>query len=159
MHGHGGILLEQHKLCALHYDLKADDRMFFFTTTGWMMWNFVVSSMLVGAVPILYDGNPSWPEPDALWRLAQDSGTRLFGASPTLQQLQENAGLVPKNKFSLPKLGSIMLAGSPVSAECMKWFYDNVKEDLYVAPGSGGTDVCGGFVAPMPGLTVHACVI
>src|SRR5690606_4780850 len=85
VHGHGGIILEQTKLCALHYDLKPGDRMFFFTTTGWMMWNFVVSSMLVQACPILYDGNPTWPEPDALWKMTDDAGARLFGASPTLQ--------------------------------------------------------------------------
>ncbi len=156
VHGHGGITLEQSKLCSLHYNLKPGDRVFFFTTTGWMMWNFVVSSMMVGARPILYDGNPTWPTPDTLWQLAQDSGTKLFGASPTLQQMQENAGVVPKSKFDFPKLECIMLAGSPVSAECMQWFYNNVKQDLYVAPGSGGTDICSGFVGPMPGLPVRA---
>lgn len=159
VHGHGGIILEHHKLSALHYDLKPGDRVFFYTTTGWMMWNFVVSSLLVGARPILYDGNPTWPAPDTLWQLAEDSGTRLFGASPTLQQMQHNAGVVPKDKFRLEKLGLIMLAGSPVSAECTKWFYDNVKRDLYVAPGSGGTDICAGFVGPMPGLPVEAGII
>jgi acetoacetyl-CoA synthetase len=159
VHGHGGIILEQSKLCSLHYDLKPNDRMFFFTTTGWMMWNFIVSCMLVEARPILYDGNPTWPEPDALWAMTDKAGARLFGASPTLQQMQENAGIVPKNKFAFEKLGSIMLAGSPVSAECMEWFYKNVKSDLYVAPGSGGTDICSGFCGPMPGLPVKAGVI
>ncbi len=159
VHGHGGIILEQSKLCSLHYDLKPDDRMFFFTTTGWMMWNFIVSSMLVEARPILYDGNPTWPQPDALWEMTDKAGARLFGASPTLQQMQENAGIVPKNKFAFEKLGSIMLAGSPVSAECMEWFYKNVKSDIYVAPGSGGTDICSGFCGPMPGMPVKAGVI
>lgn len=156
VHGHGGIILEQTKLCALHYDLKPDDRMFFFTTTGWMMWNFLVSSMLVQARPILYDGNPTWPTPEALWDMTDKAGARIFGASPTLQQMQENAGIVPKDKFAFEKLGSIMLAGSPVSAECMDWFYKNVKSDLYVAPGSGGTDICAGFCGPMPGMPVKA---
>jgi len=159
VHSHGGILLEQHKLGVLHYNLKPEDRLFFFTTTGWMMWNFVVGSMLYGAVPILYDGNPTYPEPDALWKLADDAGAALFGASPTLQQMQENMGIVPKDKFAFKKLESIMLAGSVVSAECTKWFYDNVKSDLYVAPGSGGTDICSGFNGPMPGLPVKAGVI
>lgn len=159
VHGHGGIILEQSKLCALHYDLKPDDRMFFFTTTGWMMWNFVVSAMLVQARPILYDGNPTWPEPDALWKMTDAAGARLFGASPTLQQMQENSGIVPKENFKFEKLGSIMLAGSPVSAECMDWFYKNVKADIYVAPGSGGTDICSGFCGPMPGMAVKAGVI
>lgn len=159
VHGHGGILLEHHKLSALHYDLKPDDRMFFFTTTGWMMWNFVVSSMLVQARPILYDGNPTWPQPDALWEMTDRAGARLFGASPTLQQMQENAGIVPKDKFRFEKLGAIMLAGSPVSAECTAWFYNNVKADMYVGPGSGGTDICSGFCGPMPGMPVKAGII
>jgi acetoacetyl-CoA synthetase len=159
VHGHGGIVIEQTKLCSLHYDLKPDDRMFFFTTTGWMMWNFVVSSMLVEARPILYDGAPTWPEPEALWEMTDKAGARLFGASPTLQQLQENAGIVPKNKFKFEKLGAIMLAGSPVSAECTAWFYNNVKSDILVGPGSGGTDICSGFCGPMPGMPVKAGII
>jgi acetoacetyl-CoA synthetase len=159
VHGHGGITLEQHKLCALHYDLKPDDRIFFFTTTGWMMWNFVVSSMLVEARPILYDGNPTWPEPDVLWKMADEAGARLFGASPSLQQMQQNAGIVPKDKYKFDKLDCIMLAGSPVSAECTEWFYRNVKADLYLGPGSGGTDICSGFCGPMPGLPVKAGII
>jgi len=159
VHGHGGIILEQYMLGVLHYNLKPQDRLFFFTTTGWMMWNFVVSTLLYSAVPILYDGNPVYPEPDALWKLADDAGAVLFGASPTLQQMQQNMGVVPKDKFKFEKLEFIMLAGSVVSAECTKWFYDNVKSDLYLAPGSGGTDICAGFCGPMPGLPVKAGVI
>jgi acetoacetyl-CoA synthetase len=159
VHGHGGILLEQHKLTALHYNIKPGDRMFFFTTTGWMMWNFVVSSLLSQACPILYDGNPTWPTPDALWKMTDDAGAALFGASPTLQQMQENAGIVPKNLFKFEKLQSIMLAGSPVSAECTAWFYNNVKADLFAGPGSGGTDICSGFCGAMPGMAVKAGII
>jgi acetoacetyl-CoA synthetase len=159
VHGHGGILIEQTKLCSLHYDLKPDDRMFFFTTTGWMMWNFVVSSMLVEARPILYDGAPTHPDPLALWEMVDKAGAKLFGASPTLQQLNENAGIVPKDHFKFEKLGAVMLAGSPVSAECTTWFYHNVKEDMLVGPGSGGTDICSGFNGPMPGMPVKAGII
>jgi acetoacetyl-CoA synthetase len=159
VHGHGGIILQHYVLGVLHYNLKPQDRLFFFTTTGWMMWNFVISSLLYDACPILYDGNPTYPEPDALWKMCDDAGAVLFGASPTLQQMQQNMGLVPKDKFAFEKLESIMLAGSVVSAECTKWFYDNVKSDLYVAPGSGGTDICNGFCGPMPGLPVKAGVI
>ncbi|MEI7949260.1 MAG: acetoacetate--CoA ligase [Gammaproteobacteria bacterium] len=159
VHGHGGILLEQLKLSVLHYDLKPDDRMFFFTTTGWMMWNFIVCSMLAEARPILFDGNPTWPEPDHLWKMTDEAGARMFGASPTLQQMQENAGIVPKHKYKFEKLGAIMLAGSPVSAECTNWFYENVKADMLVGPGSGGTDICSGFCGPMPGMPVKAGII
>ena len=159
VHGHGGIILEQHKLSSLHYNLKEGDRNFFFTTTGWMMWNFLITSMLVGARPVLYDGNPTWPEPDFIWKLADEAGANLFGASPSLQQMQENLGIVPKEKYKLERLESIMLAGSPVSAECTHWFYDKVKSDMMVGPGSGGTDICSGFVGSMPGLPVKAGII
>jgi acetoacetyl-CoA synthetase len=156
VHGHGGILLEQMKLDTFHYNLKAGDRMFFYTTTGWMMWNFLISSILIGVKPVLYDGNPAYPEPDNLWRITDAGAVNLFGASPTFVQMQENAGVVPRNKYALSSLETIMLAGSPVSAECMHWFYKNVKQDLWVVPGSGGTDICSGFCGGMPGLPVYA---
>jgi acetoacetyl-CoA synthetase len=145
VHSHGGILLEQMKLESLHMNLKPGERMFFYTTLGWMMWNFLVGSMLLGVVPVLYDGNPGYPDGETLWRLVEQSGATLFGASPTFVQ-----------KFSLSGLQAIMLAGSPVSADCMAWFYENVKEDLWLLPGSGGTDICSGFVGGVPGPPVYA---
>ena len=156
MHGHGGILLEQLKLQHLHLDLRAGDRMFFYTTTGWMMWNFLVSSLLLGVCPVLFDGSPAHPAPDVLWQVAQDAGVRLFGASPAYVELMSRAGIVPGDRFELPRLHAIMLAGSPVSAACGAWFYDNVKPDLWLATGSGGTDVCTGFVGGVPTLPVYA---
>ncbi len=156
VHGHGGITLEQMKLSTFHMNLKRNDRMFFFTTTGWMMWNFLVSSMLIGVKPILYDGNPAYPEKGQLWKLVESTQANVFGASPTFVQMQEKFGIVPREEFDLSSLDSIVLAGSPVSAECMAWFYDNVKSDLWVAPGSGGTDVCSGFVGGAAGLPVYA---
>jgi acetoacetyl-CoA synthetase len=154
--GHGGTTLEQMKLTTFHMNMKPGDCMFFFTTTGWMMWNFLVSSLLAGVRPLLYDGNPAYPAPDALWVLAEQAGAKLFGASPTYQQMLEKFGVVPREKFDLSKLEALVLAGSPVSAECMAWFYDNVKRDLWVCPGSGGTDVCSGFVGGTPLLPVYA---
>jgi acetoacetyl-CoA synthetase len=156
VHSHGGILIEQMKLSCLHFDLKPGERLFFYTTLGWMMWNFLVSSMLVGIVPVLYDGNPNYPDGETLWRLTEASKATLFGASPTFVQMQQQAGIVPRDLFELEHLGSIMLAGSPVSAECMAWFYENVKDDLWLLPGSGGTDVCSGFVGGVPGDPVYA---
>lgn len=156
VHSHGGILIEQLKLSCLHFDLKPGERLFFFTTSGWMMWNFLVSSMLVDVVPVLYDGNPNFPDGKVLWKLAEESKATLFGASPTFVQMQQQAGIVPRDLFELSELKSIMLAGSPVSAECMAWFYDNVKDDLWLLPGSGGTDVCSGFVGGVPGDPVYA---
>ena len=145
-HSHGGIILEQMKALHLMWDLHPGDRLFFFTTTGWMMWNFLVSVPMAGVVPVMYDGNPAWPDPDVLWKMVEDTGAAMFGASPTYQAILAKAGLQPGRKFDMSKLESIMLAGSPVTAECAAWFYDNVKQDLWVAPGSGGTDVCSGFV-------------
>ncbi|MDH4072394.1 MAG: acetoacetate--CoA ligase [Gammaproteobacteria bacterium] len=156
VHSHGGIMLEQMKLSSLHFDLKQGERLFFYTTLGWMMWNFLVSSLLVGVVPVLYDGNPNYPDATALWRVVEKSRTTLFGASPTFVQLQQQAGIVPRDLFDLDSLGGVMLAGSPVSADCMAWFYDNVKRDLWVMPGSGGTDVCSGFCGGVPGPPVYA---
>ncbi len=156
MHSHGGILLEQLKLQTLHMDLRPGDRMFFFTTSGWMMWNFLVSSLLVGVQPVLYDGSPAYPGPDALWRIAQDCGVSFFGASPAYVDMMAKAGVVPGATFDLSRLRAIMPAGSPVSAECTAWFYDNVKPDVWVATGSGGTDVCTGFVGGVPTQPVYA---
>src|SRR6185312_8218361 len=116
MHGHGEILLEQLKLQGLHMNLRAGDRMFFFTTTGWMMWNFLVSSLLLGVCPVLFDGSPAHPSPDVLWQVAQDAQVSFFGASPGYVDLMSRAGIAPGNAFDLSRLRSIMLAGSPVSA-------------------------------------------
>ena len=154
--GHGGILLEQLKHVAFNYDMHPGERLFFFTTTGWMMWNFLASALLSNVVPVLYDGNPAWPAPDVLWQMVDDSGTTLFGTSPTYVAALQKGGFVPREKFKLTTLQSVTLAGSPVTPEAMEWFYRNVKQDLWVANGSGGTDVCTGFVAGVPTLPVYA---
>src|SRR5258708_4867766 len=156
VHSHGGILLEQMKLQTLHLDLRAGDRLFFFTTSGWMMWNFLVSSLLIGVRPVLYDGSPAYPGLDVLWRIAQDCGVNLFGSSPAYVGLMSKGGIVPAASFDLPEPRAIMPAGSPVSAECTAWFYENVKPDVWVATGSGGTDVCTGFVGGVPTQPVYA---
>lgn len=156
VHCHGGTLLEQMKSTHLHMDMHPGEKLFFYTTTGWMMWNFLSSSILVGAIPVYYDGNPAYPESDVLWKMVEQSGANFFGASPTYQQILERSGIVPKDRFDLSQLKSVMLAGSPVTAECMAWFYDNVKRDMYVMNGSGGTDVCTGFNGSVPTQPVRA---
>jgi acetoacetyl-CoA synthetase len=155
-HGHGGIILEQLKHVTLNFDMHPGEKIFFFTTTGWMMWNFLVSSLLSNVVPVLYDGNPAYPSPDVLWKMVDDSGTKLFGASPTYIAGLEKAGIVPKERFKLASLESLTLAGSPVTPEHMEWIYQNVKSDMWVASGSGGTDVCTGIVMGSPLLPVYA---
>jgi acetoacetyl-CoA synthetase len=156
MHSHGGILIEQLKHIAFNFDMHAGERMFFYTTTGWMMWNFLVSSMLSNVTPVLYDGNPAWPDGDLLWKMVQDTKATLFGASPTYQSILEKNGVVPKDKFDLSALQSVMLAGSPVTPECQAWFHENVKKEAWVAPGCGGTDICSGFVGGVVTLPQYA---
>jgi acyl-coenzyme A synthetase/AMP-(fatty) acid ligase len=119
--------------------------LFFYTTTGWMMWNFLVSSLLLGVKPLLYDGNPACPGPGVLWEMAQNARVTMFGASPAYVDGLSRAGVVPGDSWDLSALDTVMLAGSPVSAECAAWFYRNVKRDLWLHVGSGGTDVCTGF--------------
>jgi acetoacetyl-CoA synthetase len=153
---HGGILLEQLKLQHFHMDYRAGERAFFFTTSGWMMWNFLASMPLSGVCPVLYDGNPAYPAPDVLWKVAQDSRASFFGASPAYVEVMAKAGIVPRERFDLSHLRAVMPAGSPVSPECTAWFYRNVKQDLLVATGSGGTDCCTGFVGGVPTQPVYA---
>lgn len=154
--GHGGILLEQLKLQHFHMDYRAGERAFFFTTTGWMMWNFLASMPLSGVCPVLYDGNPAYPTPDVLWKVVQDSRASFFGASPAYVDVMAKAGIVPRERFDLSHLRAIMPAGSPVSPECTAWFYRNVKQDVWIATGSGGTDCCTGFVGGVPTQPVYA---
>jgi acetoacetyl-CoA synthetase len=156
VHGHGGILLEHLKHLHFNYDVHAREALFFFTTTGWMVWNFVVSSLCADVVPVLYDGNPAFPGADSLWTIIEQSRATLFGTSPAFIAHQQRAAVVPKERFDLSHLQSMTLAGSPVTAECMQWVYDNVKRDLWVASGSGGTDCCTGFVGGVSKLPVYA---
>src|SRR4051812_11321135 len=111
---------------------------------------------LVGVAPVLCDGNPSHPDVDVLWRIAQDSRARLFGASPTFVELMQKAGVVPRERFDLSALDVVMPAGSPVAPAITAWFYTDVKDDLDVASGSGGTDICTGLVGGVPTLPVRA---
>src|SRR5450756_1468630 len=155
-HSHGGILLEQLKLQHLNMNLSQGDVLFFYTTTGWMMWNFMVSSLALGVKPLLYDGNPAYPEPDALWRMAAEAKVTLFGGSPAYADMLAKRGVVPKDSHDLTALECVMLAGSPVSPEVYAWFYRNVKRDLWLHVGSGGTDVCAGFTGGSPTLPTYA---
>jgi acetoacetyl-CoA synthetase len=156
VHGHGGILLENLKNATFHFDLHPGDRVFFYTTSGWMLWNFITSTPLTGAVPVLYDGHPAYPTPDALWKMADEAGVASFGASPTYVDQLSRSGIVPRERYGLERLRTINLAGSPATPESMAWFYRNVKADLWVANGSGGTDCCTGFVGGVPTLPVRA---
>jgi acetoacetyl-CoA synthetase len=156
VHGHGGITLEMFKLAHFHFDLKPGGVMFFFSTTGWVMWNIVVASLLSGAAAVLYDGNPAHPDPDVLWRMAADTGTTFFGASPTYVSLMQKNGVHPREKYDLSRIAGILLGGSPVTPESMVWCYENINPDLWLTSQSGGTDVSSGFVGASPTLPVYA---
>ena len=156
VHGHGGILLEHLKMLALHHDLGPADRFFWFTTTGWMMWNFLVSGPAVGATIVLFDGNPGHPDLGALWRLAEETGTTYFGTSAPFLLACRKAGLVPREIADLSALRGLGSTGAPLPAEGFTWVYETVGDRLQLQSLSGGTDVCTGFVGGVPLLPVYA---
>lgn len=155
-HSHVGVLLEHLKLMHFHLGLGPGSNMFFYSTTGWMMFNLLIAALLTGSASTLYDGNPAYPEPDFLWKLAADTKATMFGASPTFVQIMEKAGLEPGKKFDLSALECVMAAGAPSTPETFAWFYKGVKEDLWVTSQSGGTEICSGFVGAVPSLPVYA---
>lgn len=156
VHGHGGILLEHLKLLSLHSDTKEGDRFFWFTTTSWMMWNVLVSAMLVGATSIMYDGSAAYPDINVLWKTAEDTGMNIFGTSASFINACMKAGTVPRDQFDLSSLRSVSYTGSPLSPAGFKWIYDKVGKDMWVTGVSGGTDVCTAFLCGSPLLPVRA---
>ena len=154
--GHGGILLEHVKVLSLHMDLGSDDRFFWFTTTGWMMWNLLIGGLLIGATVVLYDGDPAHPDIGTLWRYARDSDVTYFGASASYIQACMDAGVRPAEECGLETLKGIGSTGSPLSPESFRWVYDNVSATALLGSFSGGTDLCTGFVGPCPLLPVRA---
>lgn len=156
VHCHGGILIEHAKQLALQLDLGRGDRFFWFSTTGWMMWNLLVSGLVVGSTVVLYDGNPAHPSPDALWRLVDEVGITCFGVSAPYLQSCMAAGLRPGADLGLPALRTVGSTGSPLSPEGFAWVYAEVKRDVLLASVSGGTDVCTAFVGAVPTLPVRA---
>lgn len=156
VHSHIGVLLEHLKLMHFHLNLKPRSVMFFYSTTGWMMWNILIAALLTGSAAVLYDGNPAHPAPDFLWKLAADTRATCFGASPTYIQIMEKHGLRPGESFDLSSLESIVVSGAPSTPETFAWFYRCVKRDLWVTSQSGGTEICSGFVGAAPVLPVYA---
>ena len=154
--GHGGILLEQLKHQNLHLDMHADDRAFWFTTTGWMMWNFLVGVLLTPASIVLYDGSPAAPSLDRLWDLAAEAGITCFGTSAAFIAGSMKAGVHPAGGGrDLGALQSVGSTGSPLSPEGFRWVYDELGADTWLFSTSGGTDVCTAFVGGVPLLPVY----
>jgi len=153
--GHGGIVLEHLKKVRLHIDLGEGDRFFWFTTTGWMMWNLLIGGLLAGAAVVLYDGSPAAPDLGALFDLAEESGITCFGTSASYIGSLQNAGLAPGEDHELAALRSVGSTGSPLSPEGFTWVYEKLKSDVWLFSTSGGTDLCTAFVTGCPILPVH----
>ena len=146
----GGILIHHMKELSLHTDVKREDRIFYFTTCGWMMWNWVTSSLALGATVVLFDGSPFYPKPGALFRLAEDTGMTIFGTSARYITALEKVGLRPKENFDLTSLKAMLSTGSPLHSGEFEYVYREIKDDLCLSSISGGTDLNGCFAAGNP---------
>jgi acetoacetyl-CoA synthetase len=155
VHGQGGILLEHLKKLRLHLDARAGDRLFWFTTTGWMMWNFLVGGLLSEASVVLFDGNPAYPDLGTLWDLADAAGITSFGTSAGYIAACQKADLQPRAGRDLSRLDSVGSTGSPLAPEGFDWVRDRLGEDVWLFSTSGGTDVCTAFVGGVPTLPVY----
>ncbi len=155
VHGHGGMLVEHLKAVSLHMDVGRGDRFFWFTTTGWMMWNFLVGGLLVGSTIVLFDGSPAYPDLGALWRLAEKHRISCFGTSAPFLLSCLKAGMRPGEDADLSALRTIGSTGAPLPPEGFRFVYDAIGPDVLLASISGGTDVCTAFVGGVPILPVY----
>ncbi|MDF3874557.1 acetoacetate--CoA ligase [Pseudomonas putida] len=156
VHGHGGIVVEQVKLLALHNDLGPEDRFYWFSSTGWVMWNLQIGGLLVGSTICLFDGNPGWPDAGTLWRFAGENGVTFFGAGAAFYTSCMKAGIEPRAIADLSNLRAIGSTGSPLPPEGYEWIYGHVAADIFLAPISGGTDIASAFIGGIPTLPVIA---
>ena len=156
VHGAGGTLLQHRKEHLLHTGLGRDDVLFYFTTCGWMMWNWLASALAGGSTIVLYDGSPGYPDLNALWRMAERTGVTAFGASASFVEACMRSGLSPRSVADLSRIRAVLSTGSPLSAEGFRWVYQHVNSDLLLASISGGTDIVSCFVLGNPNLPVFA---
>jgi len=156
VHGAGGTLLQHYKEHDLHTDLKREDVITYYTTCGWMMWNWLVSSLQVGATLYLYDGNPVYPDSEILWKKITENKVTVFGTSPKYLSIFGKQGVIPKKKYNFNSLRAILSTGSPLPEETFKWVYNNIKTDLQLSSISGGTDIISCFMLGNPTLPVFA---
>ena len=154
-HSHGGVLLEHLKYMHFHNDVKPGENFFWFTTTGWMMWNFLQASLLAGATPVLFDGSPGYPDLNSLWKLADELPIHHFGTSAPFLVACMKKGLTPGADFNLQHLRSIGSTGAPLPPEAFDWVYEQVSRDVWLCSMSGGTDVCTAFVGGIPNKPVQ----
>jgi len=155
VHSQGGVLLEQLKYVTFHNNFKSGERCFWYTTTGWMMWNYIHGSLLVGATMVLYDGSPGYPDLTALWKFSADARIHHFGTSAGFILACIKAGVKPR-AYDLKTLRSISSTGSTLPPEGFEWIYNEVRKDIWLASMSGGTDVCSAFVGGNPTWPVYS---
>lgn len=155
VHGAGGTLIQHLKELQLHTDLHREDTIFYFTTCGWMMWNWLVSSLAIGATVVLYDGSPFYPDPYAMWRMAEELGITVFGTSARFIATCEAEGVKIRDKFDISKLMAILSTGSPLSEESFEYVYRDIKNNVLLSSISGGTDIISCFCLGNPTLPVY----
>lgn len=156
VHGHGGIVLEHLKAARLHSDFGPGERVFWYTTTGWMMWNYLVGGLLSGATVVCYDGSPVYPDLMALWRMAASEGVSYFGTSAPFIESCRRAGLSPRGEVDISAIHTVASTGAPLPPEGFAWASDEISDDVLVGSVSGGTDLCTAFLHACPLLPVHA---
>ncbi len=154
VHGHGGIVVEHLKTLALHHDLGPGERFFWFTTTGWMMWNLLISGLLVGSTVVMYDGNPGYPDLRTLWQLAEKHRVTYFGVSAPYIHASLKAGLRPGDAFDISGMRALGSTGAPLSVDGFRWVADAVGKHVQICSMSGGTDVCTAFLESAPTVPV-----
>jgi acetoacetyl-CoA synthetase len=156
VHSHGGIILEHVKTLNLHHDLRSGDRFFWYTSTGWMMWNYLVGALFSGASIIVYDGSPAYPNINELWQLASESGMSYFGTSAAFISACIKAEIHPNQDYDLSKIRGLGSTGSPLTISGFQWVYENVNDRLALSSLSGGTDVCTAFVGGVITKSIYA---
>jgi len=156
VHSQGGILMEQLKYGTFHADIKPGERCFWFTTTGWMMWNYMQGTLLAGSTLVLYDGSPAYPDLNVLWKLTETAKINHFGTSAGFIMANKKEGIEPEKNFDLSPLRSVSSTGSTLPPEGFEWVYQFLKKDCWLASVSGGTDICSAFVGGNPMLPVYS---
>jgi acetoacetyl-CoA synthetase len=156
VHGHHGIVLEHYKSAAFHFELQKDGALFFYSTTGWMVWNTLAWAPLMDGRAVLYDGHPAYPDARLLWRIAAETRATVLGVSPTYIQIVRQQAIRPCDEFDLSALQAVMLVGSPSTPETFEWVMNDVKPDVWASSQSGGTEFCSGLLAGSPLLPTRA---
>jgi acetoacetyl-CoA synthetase len=156
VHGHHGIVLEHYKSAAFHFELQAGGALFFYSTTGWMVWNTLMWGPLMNGRAVLYDGHPSFPDARLIWGIAEETRASVLGVSPTYIQIARQQGVEPGREFALQALQSVMLVGSPATPEVFDWVHGAVKAGVWASSQSGGTEFCSGLLAGSPLLPTRA---